>query len=159
LAERSLPYVKSLAQKYDAEVILGWVVPLRTYAMSDFQPIDYGLAALLDTTVEKERATVYLQRLQQQLQQKHIRASYQIVESYSIADAIVSIAKTVKADLIVKTTYARLGPSRWLQGNIAALVLQRAPCPVFLIRVSGDEGLRDGYGEMAESEGMSITNS
>jgi hypothetical protein len=28
-----------------------------------------------------------------------------------------------------------------------------------LIRVSGDEGLRDGYGEMAESEGMSITNS
>jgi nucleotide-binding universal stress UspA family protein len=139
LAEKSLPYVKSLAQKYDAEVILGWVVPLRTYAMSDFQPIDYGLAALLDTSAEKDRAADYLQRLRAQLHKRQIRCSYQIAEGYSIADAIVAMAKAVNADLIVKTTYARLGPSRWLQGNIAALVLQRAPCPVFLVRVSGDE--------------------
>ena len=140
LAAKSLPYVESLAQKYEAEVILGWVVQLRTYSMSDFQPIDYGLAALLDTSAEKDRATTYLQRLQAQMQQRQIRASYQIVESYSIADAIVAMAKTAKADLIVKTTYARLGPSRWLQGNVAALVLQRAPCPLFLVRVSGEEG-------------------
>jgi nucleotide-binding universal stress UspA family protein len=154
LAEKSLPYVKSLAQKYEAEVVLGWVVPLRTYAMSDFQPIDYGLAALLDTSAEKERAAGYLQRLQEQLQKRQIRASYQIAESYSIADAIVAMANNVKADLIVKTTYARLGPSRWLQGNIAALVLQRAPCPVFLIRVSGDER----HGEMVDSEPLPIAN-
>ena len=139
-AARSMAYAESLAEKYDAELILGWVVQLRTYAMSDFQPIDYGLAALLDTTAERERATTYLQELQAELQQRQIRVSYKIAESYSIADAIVAIASEVQADLIVKTTYARLGPSRWLQGNVAAVVLQRAPCPVFLVRVSGDEG-------------------
>lgn len=139
-AAKSLPYAESLAEKYDAEVVLGWVVQLRTYAMSDFQPVDYGLAALLDTSAEKERATTYLQKLQAELKQRNIRASFKIAESYSIADAIVAIASDVKADLIVKTTYARLGPSRWLQGNVAAVVLQRAPCPIFLVRVKGDEG-------------------
>jgi nucleotide-binding universal stress UspA family protein len=139
LAEKSLPYVESLARAYNAEVIFFWVVQLRTYAMSDFQPIDYGLATLLDTTAEKERATHYLQRLQAQFQARNVRAQCQIAEGYSIADAIVAMAKEVKADLIVKTTYARLGPSRWLQGNVAAAVLQRAPCPLFLMRVSSDE--------------------
>jgi nucleotide-binding universal stress UspA family protein len=123
--------------------------------MSDFQPIDYGLAALLDTSAEKERAAHYLQRLQDRLQRRELRVSTQVVESYSIADAIVAMAKSVAADLIVKTTYARLGPSRWLQGNIAAVVLQRAPCPVFLIRVSGDEH----HDELARSEVMPAVNS
>jgi nucleotide-binding universal stress UspA family protein len=139
LAEKSMPYVEAIAQKFDAEVVMCWVVQLRTYAMSDFQPIDYGLATLLDTTMEKERATKYLERLQGKMRERQIRASYHIVESYSIADAIVNIAVQEKADLIIKTTYARLGPSRWLQGNVAAAVLQRAPCPLFLVRVSGEE--------------------
>ncbi len=139
LAEKSLPYVESLARRYDAEVVMGWVVPLRTYTLSDFEPINYGLATLLDTTAEREEAVIYLQRLQSQFQQRQMRASYQITESYSIADAIVAMAHEAKADLIVKTTYARLGPSRWLQGNVAAVVLQRAPCPLFLVRVNADE--------------------
>jgi nucleotide-binding universal stress UspA family protein len=140
LAERSLPYVESLAQQYSAEVILGWVVQLRTHALSDFEPINYGLVNLLDTTREREQATHYLTQQQRRLQGRHIRASYQVVESISIADGIVTIANDVKADLIVKTTYARLGPSRWLQGNVAALVMQRAPCPLFLVRVSAADG-------------------
>ena len=143
LAEKSMPYVESMAQKFDAEVVMCWVVQLRTYAMSDFQPIDYGLATLLDTTMEKERATKYLERLQGQMKERQIRASYHIVESYSIADAVVNIAIQENVDLIVKTTYARLGPSRWLQGNVAASVLQRAPCPLFLVRVSSDEAFEE----------------
>ncbi len=55
-AAKTLPYVESLAKRYDSEVILFWVVQLRTYTVSDFQPMDYGVAALLDTTAEKDRA-------------------------------------------------------------------------------------------------------
>ncbi len=148
LAAKSLPYVESLAQHYDAEVILGWVVQLRTYTVSDFQPFDYGVAALLDTSAERDRANQYLQRLQDQLQHRQIRSSYRIVEGYSIADAIVAMAAEARTDLIVKTTYARLGPSRWLQGNVAAVVMQRAPCPLFLVRVSGGEA----HDEIVDSE-------
>jgi nucleotide-binding universal stress UspA family protein len=106
------------------------------------------VAALLDTSAEKDRATQYLLRQQSHFQQRQIRSSYRIVEGYSIADAIVAMAVEARADLIVKTTYARLGPSRWLQGNVAAVVMQRAPCPLFLIRVSGDEA----HDEIADSE-------
>jgi nucleotide-binding universal stress UspA family protein len=139
-AEKSLPYVESLAQQYGAEVVMGWVVPLRAYAVADFESIHYGLTTLLDITAEREQAAIYLQRLQSQFQQRQISASYQIIQSHSLADAIVAMANEAKADLIVKTTYARLGPSRWLQGNVAASVLQRAPCPLFLVRVNVDEG-------------------
>jgi nucleotide-binding universal stress UspA family protein len=41
-----------------------------------------------------------------------------------------------KADVIVKTTHGRSGLSRFLYGSVAARVLQQAPCPVLLIRVS-----------------------
>jgi nucleotide-binding universal stress UspA family protein len=139
LAEKSLPYVEVLAQRFDAEVILGWVVQIRSPAVSEFEPVPYGATTLFDTTAEKERAGVYLQRLQGQLQQRQIRSSSRIVEGFSIADAIVAIANEERVDLIVKTTYARLGLSRWLHGNVAAQVLQRAPCPLFLVKVSDDE--------------------
>lgn len=140
LAEKSLPYVESIAKQYDAEVVFGWVIVLRTYAVSDFEPINYGLATLLDTTAERDYAASYLKRLHTRFQQRQIRSSYQIMESHSIADAIVAMANEVNADLIIKTTYARLGPSRWLQGNVAAVVLQRAHCPLFLVRVHPGEG-------------------
>ena len=139
LAERCLPYVEAMAQKFGAEVVLGWVIQLRTYTVSEFEPIHYGVAPLLDTTAEKEAARSYLRRLETQLQMRNIRTSQRIVESHSIADAIVAMAAEEGVDVIVKTTYARLGPSRWLHGNVAALVLQRAPCPIFLVRISDDE--------------------
>ena len=94
---------------------------------------------MLDTSAEKERATAYLQRLQADFADRQIRSSLRVVESPSIADAIVALAVKEEVDLIVKTTYARLGLSRWLHGNIAAQVLQRAPCPLFLVRVSDED--------------------
>lgn len=135
LAEESLKYAESLARQYDAELILGWVVQLRTTAASEFDPLPHGVAVLFDTTVDRERAENYLRPLAERLTQQGVHTTYRIAEGYSIADVIVAMAKEVKAELIVKTTYARLGLSRWLHGNIAAEVLQRAPCPLFLVRV------------------------
>lgn len=135
LAEESLPFAESLAKQYDAELILGWVVQLRTSAASEFDPLPHGVAVLFDTTIDRDRAENYLRPLEEKLKDRGIRAGYRIAEGYSIADTIVAMAKDVKAELIVKTTYARLGLSRWLHGNIAAEVLKRAPCPLFLVRV------------------------
>ncbi len=139
LAEKALPYVEELASKFDAEVILGWVVQLRPPAIPEYEAASYGLTPLLDTTAERERARAYLLDMQQRLQAKQVRSSFKILESHAIADAIVVMAHEADVDLIVKTTYARLGPSRWLHGNVAAQVLRRARCPLFLIRVSDDE--------------------
>jgi nucleotide-binding universal stress UspA family protein len=132
-----------MAQRYDAEVTLGWVVQLRVPAVPEYEPAHYGLTTLLDTTTEKERAQAYLAEVQEAFRQAQIRTAVRIVESHSVADAIISMAFEDNVDLIVKTTYARLGLSRWLQGNVAARVLQRAPCPLFLVRVSDDDDVED----------------
>ncbi len=139
LAEKALPYVEELAAKFDAEVVLGWVVQLRPPAIPEYEAASYGLTPLLDTTAERERARDYLEAIRQRLQQRQIRSSLKVVESHTISDAIVSMAHEANVDLIVKTTYARLGLSRWLHGNVAAQVLRRAHCPLFLVRVSDED--------------------
>ncbi|MCC6166345.1 MAG: universal stress protein [Caldilineaceae bacterium] len=142
LAEKALPFVEEMARKFDAEVVLGWVIQLRPPAIPEYEAAAYGLTPLLDTSGERERARAYLQGIQQRLLQRQIRSSIKIVESHAIADAIVAIAYDTGVDLIAKTTYARLGPSRWLHGNVAAQVLKRSSCPLFLVRVSEDEADR-----------------
>lgn len=140
LAERSLPYVEAMAQKFEADVILGWIVQTSVPVVAELGPESYAMTAHFDTAAEKERAHAYLRRLQNDFRQRQIRAFARVVENVSIPDAIIDMAVEERVDLIVKTTYARLGPSRWLRGNIAAQVLQRAPCPLFLVKVSETEG-------------------
>ncbi|MBX2999719.1 MAG: universal stress protein [Caldilineaceae bacterium] len=136
LAERSLPYVEALAQQFNAEVVLGWVVQIPIPATTGYGPELRGMGALFNTNAERERATAYLLNLQEELSKRQIVSSTRIVESISVSGAIVDMAFEEEVDLIVKTTYARLGISRWLQGNIAAEVLQHAPCPLLLVKVS-----------------------
>jgi nucleotide-binding universal stress UspA family protein len=136
LAEESIPYAESLTRQYNADLVLGWVIQLRTTAASEFDPLPHGIATLFDTTIDRERAQTYLNAIKERLAGRGLRVSLRIAEGYSIADTIVAMSKEIKADLIVKTTYARLGLSRWLHGNVAAEVLQRAPCPLFLVRVT-----------------------
>jgi universal stress protein A len=136
LAEKSFPYVEALAQQFGATVVLGWVIQIPIPAATGYGPELRGMGALFNTDAEKERATTYLHSLQEELARRQITSSIRIVESISVSSAIVDMAFQENVDLIVKTTYARLGISRWLQGNVAAEVLQHAPCPLFLVKVN-----------------------
>lgn len=139
LAEKSLPYAQSLAQQYDAHLSLGWVVPIPTANAAGLEAGAFIAPLVYDTLPDMERATAYLEAIQEQLNGHQISSSIRVVESHSLSAGIVELAAQEKADLIIKTTYARLGISRWLQGNVAAEVLQRASCPLFLIRVSDSD--------------------
>jgi nucleotide-binding universal stress UspA family protein len=143
LAEKAMPYAEALAQKFESELVLGWVVQLKVQTLPEHEPFPLGMAAVYTTEAETQRGQHYLAEIQRGLGQRQLRCSTRVVEGYSIADAIVAIAMQERVDLIVKTTYARLGLSRWLHGNVAAAVLQRAPCPLFLVRVSDEDGAAD----------------
>ncbi len=138
LAEQALPYAETLAQKFEAELILVLVLQSPTV------PIimdTYGGAALYDyaneTTMaqKREEAQDYLGNLQANLNKQNVQTRLEILESLSVADGIIDIAVQEEIDVIVKTTHGRSGPSRWVYGSVATKVLQHAPCPVFLIRV------------------------
>jgi nucleotide-binding universal stress UspA family protein len=137
LAEKALPYAEALAQKFEAELILVWVVQ-RPILMS----AEYGVtAAPLEVLMAQETQTAqeYLSHLRAHFQQRQLATRTMVVEDFSVADAVITLANQEGADLIVKTTHGRSGPSRWLLGNVALKVLQQAPCPVFLVRVKAGE--------------------
>ena len=139
LAEKALPYAEALAQKFEAALILVWVLqdPLVVPP-----PVAYGgVMAPIDTVIvqQDEEAKTYLRRLQETLRGKNISTRIEILKSHSVADAIIDLARQEKIDVIVKTTHGRSGLSRWIYGNVATKVLQGAPCPVFLVRVSAKD--------------------
>jgi nucleotide-binding universal stress UspA family protein len=131
LAEQALPYAEALARNFNGELILLWVIPPPIIA-SEYGDLAVYDAALTSAEVEANR---YLSNLQETYRQRQIRTRTMILTSPSVPDAIVDVATEEKVDVIVKTTHGRSGLSRWLFGNVAAKVLQQAPCPVFLVRV------------------------
>ena len=137
LAEQALPYAKSLAQKYDAELILLMVIPrLSLPVLADpYGGVLYKYPSEKEMSEHRQAAQDYLNDLQQSLQQENISVRIQVLENDSIADGIVDVASQEKADAIVKTTHGRSGLSRWVYGSVATKVLQEAPCPIFLVRV------------------------
>jgi nucleotide-binding universal stress UspA family protein len=131
LAQQALPYAEALAQKFNGELILLWVIqPLPTVA--EYSAPDQE--AFL--TAEREAAQLYLNKFQAIYQRRHIATRGIILTSPSVAETIIGAAVEFKADVIVKTTHGRSGLSRFLYGSVASKVLQQAPCPVLLIRVS-----------------------
>ena len=135
LAEKALPYAEAFAQKFDAELILLWVLQYPAVV-----PLDYGGVAVppIDPMMAQaeQEANEYLSHLQDRCRQQNIPTRIVILKSHAVADAIIDLASQEGVDVIVKTTHGRSGISRWIYGNVATKVLQRAPCPVFLVRVS-----------------------
>jgi nucleotide-binding universal stress UspA family protein len=50
------------------------------------------------------------------------------------SDAVLEVARDVRADLIVLGTHGRTSLARLLLGSVAEQVLRRAPCPVLTVR-------------------------
>jgi nucleotide-binding universal stress UspA family protein len=137
LAEQALPYAKSLAQKYEAELILLMVIPpFSLPVLADpYGGVLYKYPTEAEINKHQEAAQTYLSDLQKSLRQQNIMTRIQVLEDASTAEGIVNVASREKVDVIVKTTHGRSGLSRWVYGSVATKVLQEAPCPIFLVRV------------------------
>jgi nucleotide-binding universal stress UspA family protein len=130
LAQQALPYAEALAQKFNGELILLWVVQPSAMAT------EYAIPAYdLTLKTAREAAQTYLSHLQETYRQRHISARSLVLTKTSVAEAILDAALDAKADVIVKTTHGRSGFSRFVYGSVATKVLQQAPCPVLLVRV------------------------
>jgi nucleotide-binding universal stress UspA family protein len=139
LAEKALPYAESFAKKFEAELILVWVLqPQPIVAMSEYGAISY--APMIDQEQQERRlAYKYLCTLRDQLRKQEIVIRTAVIKGKSVADAIVDIAEQEKVDFIVKTSYGRSGLSRWLYGSVAVKMLERTSCPLFLVKVKDED--------------------
>lgn len=131
LAEEALPVAQSLAQTYDAEIVLVRVLDISVPA----DLIGYPEALWMREALQENHREVqrYLEGKQGALQQVGINTRVQVFDT-SPAEEILFAARNDEIDLIVMSSHGRGGDTRWTSGSVADKVMQHSPCPVLLIR-------------------------
>jgi universal stress protein A len=127
-----LDYAADLAQPFNAEVIILYVVEPIVYAT----PTDlYGATADLGTVIQEQERSgrTQLQRLQARYSKK-IRKLRAVQQTGTPYVAITGAAKKLKVDLIVMSTHGRTGLSHLLMGSVAEKIVRTSPCPVLTVR-------------------------
>ncbi len=114
LAERAIPYAKTIAKTKGSELILF------TVSIASVEQLDRPMKAYLELNVKE-------------LQSQGIKASTAIAYG-SVADEIVSFADKSKIDLVIISTHGYSGIKRWVLGSVARKVLYGTCAHVLLIK-------------------------
>jgi len=135
-SRKALLYALPFAKDHQAAITLLYVVP-PAYGAGEFGGIDY---AQLEASM-KEGGQKELDKLAAESAAGNASA-HALVRVGSPAREIVETARRLPADLIVISTHGRTGLKHVLLGSVAEHVVQRAPCPVFVVRENEHEILR-----------------
>ena len=135
LAEKALPYAQALAQKFEAQLILVRILP--PLIVTPNQDEQASLLAGIYRLREVE-ADSYLTNIGIRLQKLNLNIQVERLEGSPVAEMILELAEDKGVDVIVMSTHGYSGNKRWIYGSVANKVLQHAPCPVFLVRPTGE---------------------
>ena len=127
-SKKALRYALPLAQTHGAKITLAYAVP-PAYGAGEFIAVDY---AQMD---EDMRITGQRELDKLVADEVHGQAPTDtMVTIGSPAYVIPEAAKKTQADLIVISTHGRTGLKHVFLGSVAEQVVQRAPCPVLVVR-------------------------
>lgn len=127
-SKKALQYALPLAKEHQAAITLLYVVPT-AYGGSEYAAIDYAqLEASMKAGGQKELAKLEMDEMLNEV------STDTLVRVGSAAREIIETAQELPADLIVISTHGRTGLKHVLLGSVAEHVVQRAPCPVFVVR-------------------------
>jgi len=141
LSETILPHVVTLSRLTSCELVL-----LRCMASPHLiEPIS-GAAVPVTASYEAWQAEIiegrdYLNDVAGHLRSKGIIAQVALSEEEP-ATAIVACAKDPGIALIAMATHGRSGLRRWVFGSVAERVLHAAPKPLFLVRPTDSEHIK-----------------
>lgn len=137
-SKKALRYAIALAKPHEASITLLYVVtpPL---PMGEPSGIDY----VQFTSETRARTQQQLQALAaEEVHGEVITKS--LVSSGSPTQEILATAASIPADIIVISTHGRTGLTHALLGSVTEHVVQRAPCPVLVVRERERECLAAG---------------
>ena len=123
-SERTIPVGVDLAQRYGAEVS---VVHVREYERYEGDDVDLGPPIPADQLVERVVSTFRDAGL-------NATGTVRRVSPGRTAEVIVDLAEESKAELIIMGTRGMSEIRSLLLGGVATKVVNRAPCPVLLVR-------------------------
>jgi nucleotide-binding universal stress UspA family protein len=124
-AERALPVAKSIAQTYDAKLLVTHV------------PVVLGGPPFAVNVAQEsaDQTKADLQRKVEDLKLDGVTAEFALPEmtTHGVAHAIVEFAREVGGDLIVVGTQGSSRLVRVLVGGVTRRLLELAPCPVLAV--------------------------
>jgi len=127
-SRKALQYALPLAKEHKAELTLLYVVP-PAYGPGEVSGVDYAqLEAGMKIGGQKELTKVAADEVRGEV------STDTVVRVGSPTGVIIETAKSLPADLIVIATHGRTGLKHVLLGSVAEHVVQRAPCPVLVVR-------------------------
>ena len=130
-AQRILPHVEELAQRYNATIVFLRVVGSE---VGHGHSAEFYIEALERAL---EEARLYLNGVQGEFSQKGFRVRT-FVERGPVVNTIIKIAKKENVDLIAMASHGRAGLSSAFYGGVAAGVLNKVDRPLLLIRADAD---------------------
>ena len=123
---RALTVAQQIAEKFQAKLVMVHAYP-RTSDLHDFE----GYERLVARRINDGREII--DQAHERLAGTAIEAEEELLEEPA-DDAILSVAGTRKADLIVMGTRGMGAIKSVLYGSIATKVTHRAECPVLVVR-------------------------
>lgn len=119
-----VPWVLELASKTNSSLVLVTAV----------QQVGVWDATLTMQVMEREEelAEQYLQEQAEELRAAGAEVETRICRGEA-AEAVLSVAEEVGADLLAMSTRGRSGVGRWLFGSTASRILQVSPVPVLML--------------------------
>ncbi len=142
-SDKAYDYAYSLAQRYDAHLLVEHVVQPSSLAYSYN---GFPEAATID--LDSELAATAEKRLQElaKSQAGDPLKPEMVVHRGFIADSILTYARQQNVDLIVMGTHGRRGLDRLVLGSVTEAVLRKAHCPVLAIRKPTHDFVKPGNG-------------
>ena len=137
-------HAKELAQLFNATVHLVHAMEvLPPVGFADFPPV------VPDESMQSD-ARKALEDLYEESEGPSGPVEYH-VEIGHPAIEVLTAAKRIDADLMIISTHGRTGLKRMLMGSVAERMVQKAPCPVFVVKAFGQSLLRPETQSVAEA--------
>ena len=127
-SKKALQYALPLAKEQHAELTLLYVVP-PAYSPGQSTGVDY---TQLETSLKVSGETELAKLARNEVSREIFVDT--LVRVGSPPREIIETARKLPADLIVISTHGRTGLKHVFLGSVAEYVVQRAPCPVFVVR-------------------------
>lgn len=134
---KAIPVAAALARRSGATVHLVTVLDPSAYV--PFVPGEV-LVPVMDTDALAARRSAdeaAIGAMANGLVADGLQARGSVIEG-TVVEALAEHATSISADLVIMTTHGRSGLERLWLGSVTTSFLHRAPCPVFLVRPSGE---------------------
>jgi nucleotide-binding universal stress UspA family protein len=148
-AESVLPIASNLATYYDAELLLGHVVPRPEMPRrTPLTPEDSGLSERI-TERNRVEATRYLEDLQSRLPEK---TQVRLLVSDRLTASLHDMARDEQADLVLLTAHGYSGESKWPYGSVVISFIAYGTTPLLIFQDIPKNLLRETEAEVVARE-------